>query len=36
MPAPDVLALHARSQPEKIALIDDRPGGRWCSSPSGS
>jgi acyl-CoA synthetase (AMP-forming)/AMP-acid ligase II len=26
MPAPDVLAIHARNQPEKPALIDDRPG----------
>jgi fatty-acyl-CoA synthase/long-chain acyl-CoA synthetase len=26
MPAPDVLAIHARSQPDKPALIDDRPG----------
>jgi fatty-acyl-CoA synthase/long-chain acyl-CoA synthetase len=26
MPSPDVLALHARNQPEKPALIDDRPG----------
>src|SRR5215470_17641246 len=29
---PDILTLHAQTQPDKIAVIDDRPGGsvaRW-------
>ena len=27
MPTPDILTLHARSQPDKLAVIDDRPDG---------
>jgi fatty-acyl-CoA synthase/long-chain acyl-CoA synthetase len=34
-PVPDILAIHAQSQPDKLALIDDRPNGTILRSTYG-